>query len=109
MGSVPVYVDDARIPWRGRQWSHMVADTEEELHRAAEALGLGRDRAQDQGRTLHYDLPEERRRSAIELGVAEAISWRELVRRRPSVAPGRVATRAPRQQPDRPGDGGARG
>lgn len=91
---MPVYVDDARIPWRGRLWSHMVADTEEELHRAAEAVGLGRERAQDKGRTLHYDLPEERRRRAIELGVAQAISWRELVARRDSIAPGRAAARA---------------
>jgi hypothetical protein len=87
---VPVYVDDARIPWRGRLWSHMVADTAEELHRAAEALGLDRERAQDKGRTLHYDLPEEWRRRAIQLGVADAISWRELVMRRGSIAPGSV-------------------
>ena len=85
---MPVYVDDARISFRGRTWSHMVADTAEELHRAAEALGLSRERAQDKGRTLHYDLPEEWRRRAIELGVAEAITWRELVRRRASIAAG---------------------
>lgn len=83
-----VYVDDARIPWRGRHWSHMVADTAEELHRAAEALGLTRERAQDKGRTLHYDLPDDWRQRAIELGVAEAITWRELVVRRASVAAG---------------------
>ena len=83
-----VYVDDARIPLRGRHWSHMVADTAEELHRAAEALGLARERAQDKGRTLHYDLPDEWRQRAIELGVAEAITWRELVERRASVAAG---------------------
>lgn len=85
---VPVYVDDARIPLRGRLWSHMVADTAEELHKAAEALGLSRERAQDKGRTLHYDLPEEWRRRAIQLGVADAISWRELVARRASIARG---------------------
>jgi hypothetical protein len=85
---MPVYVDDARIWFRGRSWSHMVADTAEELHRAAEALGLSRERVQDKGRTLHYDLPEEWRVRAIELGVAEAISWRELVVRRSSIAAG---------------------
>lgn len=93
---MPVYVDDALIPWRGRRWSHMVADTAEELHRAAEALGLSRQRAQDKGRTLHYDLPEEWRRRAIALGVASAISRRELVRRRASLAPG---SRGPRSSP----------
>src|SRR6059058_5664912 len=55
---VPVYVDDARIPWRGLRWSHMVADTAEELYLAAEELGLSRERVQAKGRTLHYDLPE---------------------------------------------------
>jgi len=77
-----VYVDDAHIPWRGRRWSHMVADTVEELHVAAEALGLRREWVQDRGRTVHYDLPDSMRTRAIELGVAEAISWRELAGRR---------------------------
>jgi uncharacterized protein DUF4031 len=77
-----VYVDDARIRWRGRLWSHMVADTPEELHEAAAALGIGRERAQDKGRTLHYDLPEHMRERAIELRVAEPIHWRDLVRDR---------------------------
>jgi hypothetical protein len=79
---VAVYVDDARIRWRGIEWSHLVADTPDELHDAAAQLGLRRDWAQDKGRTLHYDLPEHLRLRAIELGVAVAISWRELARRR---------------------------
>jgi hypothetical protein len=77
-----VYVDDARIPWRGRRWSHLVADTPEELHEAAGRLGLRREWAQDRGRTLHYDLPDELRERAIDLGVAEPLTWRELARRR---------------------------
>ena len=77
-----VYVDDARIRWRGRRWSHLVADTPEELHFAAEQLGLRREWAQDRGRTLHYDLPDELRERAIALGLAEAVTWRELVSRR---------------------------
>jgi hypothetical protein len=79
---VAVYVDDARIRSRGNEWSHLVADSPEELHAAAARLGLRREWAQDKGRTLHYDLPEELRLRAIELGVAVAISWRELARRR---------------------------
>jgi hypothetical protein len=77
-----VYVDDARIRARGRYWSHLVADTPEELHHAAAALGLRREWAQDRGRTLHYDLPDELRERAIALGVAEPLTWRELARRR---------------------------
>ena len=77
-----VYVDDAHIPARGRCWSHLIADSPEELHGAAEMLGLVRTQAQDKGRTLHYDLPEELRQRAIDLGVAEPIHWRELSERR---------------------------
>ena len=77
-----VYVDDARIRWRGRHWSHMIADSAEELYRAAEALGLRREWAQDRGRTLHYDLPDPVRERAIAAGLAEPIHWRELGARR---------------------------
>lgn len=83
-----VYVDDARIPWRGLRWSHMVADTAEELHRAAAALGIDRERAQAKGRTLHYDLPDHWRELAIERGIARPIGARELVSRRASYAAG---------------------
>jgi Protein of unknown function (DUF4031) len=91
---MPVYVDDARIPQRGRLWSHLVADTAEELHAAAERLGLRRDWVQDRGRTLHYDLPEEGRLAAIRTGAAEPIGWRELVRRRAALASGRRESRS---------------
>jgi Protein of unknown function (DUF4031) len=81
---VAIYVDDANIPSRGRRWSHLVADTPEELHLAAERLGLRREWAQDKGRTLHYDLPAELREQAITLGIALPITWQELVSRRGS-------------------------
>ncbi len=97
-----VYVDDAHIPYAGRRWSHMVGESAEELHRAAEALGLRREWVQDRGRTLHYDLPEEWRQRAIEEHVATPISWRELVRGRHRMAAGRRGF-APR----RPGDADA--
>lgn len=81
-----VYVDDARISWRGRRWSHLVAETPGELHRAAAALGLPRGLAQDRGRTLHYDLPEELRARAVADDIARPIHWRELVERRAGLA-----------------------
>ena len=86
---MPVYVDDARVPWRGRRWSHLVADTADELHAAARELGLPRRAAQDRGRTLHYDLPDAWRAAAIERGIAQPIAMRELALRRASLAPGR--------------------
>ena len=95
---MPVYVDDAHIPSRGRRWSHMVADTAEELHHAAQALGLSRERAQERGRTLHYDLPDEWRERAITQGIATPITWRELVARRAeSFPPGARLTESRRR------------
>ncbi len=87
-GAMGVYVDDARIQWRGRRWSHLVATSADELHVAAAALGIPRAAAQCRGRTLHYDLPDEWRQRAIELGLAVPIHWRDLVRRRTSMAAG---------------------
>lgn len=86
--TLPVYVDDAHIEWRGRRWSHMVAETADELHAAAQALGIPRSAAQSRGFTLHYDLPDEWRERAIARGLAAPISWRELARRRSSMARG---------------------
>jgi hypothetical protein len=83
-----VYVDDAEIEFRGRRWSHMVAETADELHAAAAALGIPRRAAQAKGRTLHYDLPTEYRERAVRLGVAIPITTRELVRRRDAFVAG---------------------
>lgn len=79
-----VYVDSARIPaklgrWPAR-WSHMVADSEEELHDFAAALGLKRDWFQGHARIPHYDVTDEKRREAISKGAVE-ITSRELVKK----------------------------
>jgi len=96
---MPVYVDDARIRWRGRRWSHLVAEGADELHRAAAQLGLKREWAQERGRTLHYDVPEELRMRAIDLELAEPISWRELARRRATLASGSAPLSSGRLRP----------
>jgi uncharacterized protein DUF4031 len=89
-----VYIDDAHIEWRGRRWSHLVADTAQELHEAAQALGIPRSAAQTRGFTLHYDLPDEWRERAIKRGLAAPITWRDLARRRGTLARGaRVRSR----------------
>jgi Protein of unknown function (DUF4031) len=78
---VSVYVDDSRIPARvGRltaRWSHLLADSPQELHGFAERLGLRRDWFQDlpHGR-WHYDVTESKRVEAIRLG-ATPITWRQ--------------------------------
>ena len=92
-----VYVDNARIPARvGRHnttWSHLFADTQEELHAFATRLGLQRSWFQDPTRVgkpikarpgsraaenWHYDVTESKRRQAVSMGAVQ-VSWREAV------------------------------
>lgn len=68
-----VYVDDMRMAARvGRltaRWSHLVADSDDELHAFAAQLGLRRSWAQYEGTwKSHYDVTESKRRQAIRLG-----------------------------------------
>ena len=80
-----VYVDDLCV-WpnaRGifRAGScHMAADTLEELHAMAAALGMPQRWFQNHPRHPHYDLVKSKRDRAIALG-ATPISSRELVLR----------------------------
>lgn len=86
-----VYVDDMRMPARvGRlnaRWSHLLADTDEELHAFAARLGLRRSWHQKPGTAIsHYDVADTKRDLAIRLG-AQQISYmgeqsRELIRRK---------------------------
>ena len=68
-----VYVDDAVWPWRGERWAHLMADTLDELHAFAHALGKPRVSFQDKLSGCHYDVNTRMRERAIELG-AVAIS-----------------------------------
>lgn len=72
-----ILVDAAIWTWRGRRWAHLVSDRDlGELHAFADTLGLRREWFQGD----HYDVPEQVRAEAIELG-AEAVTSAELVRR----------------------------
>ena len=78
-----VYVDDAVTLWRGRRWAHLMADTLDELHAMAAAIGLPRRAFQDKTSGAHYDVDADMREAALRLG-ALAISRhvdRTLVRR----------------------------
>lgn|SRR5690554_3457025 len=68
-----VYVDDAVTLWRGRRWAHLMADSLDELHSFAAALGMPRHAFQDKTSGAHYDVTAELRERAIALG-AVAIS-----------------------------------
>ncbi len=63
-----VYVDDASVPWRGQRWAHLMADTLEELHAFAAALGLPRRAFQDKTSGAHYDITLAMREQALALG-----------------------------------------
>lgn len=63
-----VYVDNSRIPWRGKIWCHLVADSVGELHAFAAQLGLRREWFQDQTMYPHYDVTVSVQQRAIALG-----------------------------------------
>lgn len=75
-----VYVDDMyRYPlgrFRNMKMSHMIADTEAELHAMADAIGLSRKHYQGD----HYDVSMTMRALAVSIG-AEEITMRELARK----------------------------
>jgi len=85
-----VYVDPAIHPWRGKKWCHLTADSLAELHLFAARLRLKRSWFQDHRFMPHYDLTENKRSQAIELG-AEPITATESGRR---VRARRIALRA---------------
>ncbi|MCG7606808.1 MULTISPECIES: DUF4031 domain-containing protein [Mycobacterium] len=108
-----VYVDDMRmLATIGRldaRWSHLTADTEEELHEFAARLGLSRRTAQFPGTwKSHYDVTDFTRDRAMELG-AVAIGYRSteavaLLRRKRALQPPSVQLALPlelsSQRPD---------
>jgi hypothetical protein len=65
-----VYVDQARHRFRRMTMCHMVADTLDELHTMAAAIGMKRRWFQRRS-FPHYDLCLSRRQRAIELGAIE--------------------------------------
>ncbi|MGA2836716.1 MAG: DUF4031 domain-containing protein [Acidimicrobiales bacterium] len=81
-----VYLDDWRQPANlgpiDDRWSHLVADSVDELHEFAARMGMRRAWFQDRpGRPhhAHYDVPERARAEAVARGAVE-LTWRELGR-----------------------------
>jgi len=70
-----VYVDSVQAyPDAGLRFTHfchLLADTREELHAMADALGVPRRIFQDHPHRWHYDLPEHLRTRAVALGARE--------------------------------------
>jgi hypothetical protein len=63
-----VYVDSVFIPFRRMLMCHMIADTLDELHEMAEAIGMRRSWFQWQASFPHYDVAKGRRAAAIRRG-----------------------------------------
>lgn len=74
---MPVYVDDMRIPFRGMEMSHMVADSVDELLAMADRIGMRREWFQPRSHP-HFDVSVPRRALAIAHG-AIPVGRRELV------------------------------
>lgn len=75
-----VYVDDMRrranLTGRPARWSHLMADTREELMQAAIDLGLLPEWIQHPGtHREHFDVTETVRERAIAAGIAQPISY----------------------------------
>lgn len=67
-----VYVDNARLAWRGRRWCHLVADSLDELHGFAKSIGLKRGWFQARASLPHYDVTVEVRDVALSRGAMQA-------------------------------------
>lgn len=72
-----VYVDKATNAFRHMKMSHMLADSENELHQMAAAVGLRREWFQNHG-TPHYDLCQSKKQLALAAGAIE-VGRREVV------------------------------
>ena len=75
---MPVYVDNARLPYRKMIMCHMVADTHEELVEMADLIGVNRRWIQKEGTYAeHFDICLVKRNKAIKNG-ATVIDSRQL-------------------------------
>lgn len=67
-----VYVDSMKAKYGRMVMCHMIADTEEELHKMAKRIGVARKWYQDN----HYDICLSKKRLAISFGAKE-ITWKQ--------------------------------
>ena len=67
-----VYVDRAKVQFRGREWCHLMADTLEELHAFAQSLEIDARLFHRTASYPHYDITLEMRILVIEHGAIDA-------------------------------------
>ena len=86
-----LYVDHVKATFGRMKMSHLMADTQEELLRAAGALGLRRSWLQNEDQpTEHFDVSESKRKLAIDQLGALPVTSRQLMEvvRRKRTGPG---------------------
>jgi hypothetical protein len=72
-----VYVDDMKAPYGSMIMCHMIADSDDELHRFARHIGVARRWHQCPPRhTSHYDIAMTKRDLAVAAGAVQ-ITWRQ--------------------------------
>lgn len=73
-----VYVDDMAMHVGRMIFHHMMADTSDELHAMADAIGVNRKWCQYPGTPKeHYDIGKGKRALAVARGAKE-ITWRQM-------------------------------
>jgi hypothetical protein len=79
-----IIVDEARYPYRGQMYCHMMSsyvnplEALAELHQFADTLGLKREWFQNHPTHPHYDISPSKRALALRRGANE-VSSREMV------------------------------
>jgi hypothetical protein len=72
-----VYVDDMKAKYGRMVMCHMLADTDDELHRMADRIGVARRWHQAPPKhDSHYDIALSKRAAAVEAGAVE-ITWKQ--------------------------------
>ena len=73
-----VYVDDMNAQYGRMKMSHLLADSDEELHAMAAKIGVARKWWQSPEKTSgsHYDIALSKKSLAIQYGAIE-ITWRQ--------------------------------
>jgi hypothetical protein len=66
-----VYVDTAKNKYGRMIMSHMIADTEQELHDMAQVIGVKRKWFQNKASFPHYDICQNSKLKALENGAIE--------------------------------------
>jgi hypothetical protein len=80
-----VYVDTMRAKFGRMVMCHMIADTIDELHTMATAIGVRRKWFQDRAGMPHYDICIAKRALAVSFGAVE-IEWRDVPRKLREIA-----------------------